>query len=633
MNLRFLNWKKIRTFIVPSIFLISLCSNIVSNTANATPIYLGKNSSYIDSDIPSVIKLNESINDLQAGTYLYRVKYRDARNESTINKTNVDDSILDDDLNDSNVPEQFVPSRSITFDEVINELTQLMNDYEQTKNIDKLRSAVITFGEIPKITKSLNNNIVKNSTALNDLFNSIRLECYNRELIVEQEVLVKLFAEEIFLGWKYDKSITHFKNELLIDGLINYNLNRLPNIQDRLNYLLIVFDFYDRLGDPFPGLNEIPEIDNPADTENGPIETPPNFPPSITEDEDDFYGDIEISGPSVDISNGSNDSNGDESDNNSNESYIEETYNISTYYKAIDNRCYKIKEITQNGITKEVDRVLVDKSEYIYCGIYDYTNFGDGYSSGQTIIDEDYLENDQNQDSSYFVYYTTTNNDKAPYYYNTGIRASADGKTISFNQLKDSMYHLALKNKSFTTDSNNESLYIIDGKPVVLRKTVDDTYTQKDIDRILAPFNNLHIKIMKDTEYEKHQSMYDKVQNESDVSYINELVIDGVSVLEKRIAYIENNVIKISIETLCELLSAKATPSGNNLTIKKGKNEIILSNGKKEYKVNGEVKEFLTPVSKSGDKYISELADIPTLLGYTSEYNSNDNTLVFIEMK
>ena len=132
-----------------------------------------------------------------------------------------------------------------------------------------------------------------------------------------------------------------------------------------------------------------------------------------------------------------------------NPTYSEELSNLTTYYKKIDNKCYKVTELTKNGNTTEVERKIVDKSEYVYCGIYDYVDFGDGYASGHIVIDEEYINTNQNELSSYYAYYTVTNNEEAPYYYNTGIRADANSKTVSYNQLKDIFYHLAIKNKSF----------------------------------------------------------------------------------------------------------------------------------------------------------------------------------------
>lgn len=541
-----------------------------------------------------------------------------------INNTH-DSIIIGDEEEDDSLPSEFVPDRSITFNEALLEIETSLAGYKASGDIALLKECVLTFGEIPKISKSLTNNIVKNSVKLATLFDSIRFECYNLDTIEKQELYVKLFAEEIFLGWKYDKNIEYFKDEFLIKGLIDYNKNRLFNIQDRLDYLLFVIEFYNEMGDPYPEFNIIPNIDSPLNPPNGHPDT--GLPPVFDNDDvnQGIDDNITVIGPIF----------GDNEDNNQdNESteITEEQSNLTTYYKAINNKCYKVTELTKDGVTAEVDKVLVDKSEYAYCGIYDYVNFGDGYSSGHVVIDEDYIYSNQNETSDYFVYYTVTKNQDAPYYYNTGIRADDDNKSISFNQLKDSFYQLAIKNKSFTIDDNGKSLYIFNGKPVVLKQTIDDIYTQTDIDRLLSPFDSLGIKIMKNTEYEACQAKYEEAQANKEITYIDNLVINGVTIYEKHIAWIENDVIKVPIEVIAKLLSASTSLEDGHLNIIKNDSKIVLYSNKKDYIVNGENKTFLTEVTLKGDMYISELADIPKALGYNVEFDPNNNELTFTKM-
>ena len=518
----------------------------------------------------------------------------------------------------------FVPDRIITFNEALSELSDLLNQYKHSNDITLLNKSILVFGEIPRISKSLTNDTVANSEKLKDLFYSIREECYNLDSIKKQEVYTKLFAEEIFLGWKYDKNIKYFKDNFLIKGLIDYNKNRLVNIQERLDYLLYVIDFYEEFGDPFPEYNFIPEIDEQVYPD-----VPPGGP-SDDEDsiyeEDDFYDDMIVTGPNAGDNNQGNDSSNNE---NQGSTPPEESSSLTTYYKNISNNCYKITELTKNGHITEVERILADKSEYIYCGIYDYVDFGDGYASGHIVIDEEYINTNQNELSSYYAYYTVTNNEEAPYYYNTGIRADANSKTVSYNQLKDIFYHLAIKNKSFTIDSNSKSLYIFDGKPIVLNQTVDDSYSQKDIDRLLKPFSQLGVKIMKDEDYKICQTKYEQSQSEKDVNYVDEIIIDGIPIYEDKIAWIEGDVLKVSIKTIADLLSAKTEVKNDHLIIKKEDVKITLYNKQKEYTVNNENKSFISNVSIKKGNYISELADIPELLGYNVEFNSSNNNLIF----
>lgn len=543
--------------------------------------------------------------------------------KNSINNQAQEDVVYEEDLEEGDrFP--FVPDRAISFNEAISEISDLLEKYKESKDIKTLKECVLTFGEIPKISKSLTNNTVKNSTKLKELFNDIRFECYNLEEIENQEKYVKLFAEEIFLGWKYDKKIEYFKDEFLIKGLIDYNKNRLLNIQDRLNYLLFVIDFYNELGDPFPEYNFIPQIDEQVYPDVNPDD-------EVVEDDNSFYDDMIDATPEEDKKPPF--SEGNSNDNIQESIEPEDVSTLTTSYKKIGKDCYKVVEEIKGGKVIKTDKTLVDKSEYVYCGIYDYVDFGEGYASGHVIIDEDYINNNQNELSDYFVYYTVTKNEKAPYYYNTGMKADDISKTISYNQLRDAFYHLAIKNKSFNIDDNEKSLYIFDGKPLVIKKTIDDNYNQKDIDRLLKNFKNLGVKIMKNEEYKICQTKYEEAQAEKNVTYINNIMVDGTTIHEDKIAWVEGDVLKTSIQTIAELLLAKTEAKDGYLSIEKNGNKILIYEDKNKYSVNDEDKYFITNAYKKNGKYVSELADIPTLLGYNAEFDSDNNSLIFTKIK
>lgn len=100
MKLSILNWKHLKKYILPSFMMFAFSQSIISNAANVTPVYLGKSSDYVDSDVPPAIKLNEAVDGLEKGTYLYRVqhknlsyytpvtprKYRNTKYEPAVNK-------------------------------------------------------------------------------------------------------------------------------------------------------------------------------------------------------------------------------------------------------------------------------------------------------------------------------------------------------------------------------------------------------------------------------------------------------------------------------------------------------------------------------------------------------------------
>lgn len=76
MKFNILKLKILKRCILSSLTLLGFyCSATYCEAANVTPIYLGKDSIYVDSDIPPAIRLNESVDGLAAGTYLYRTKH------------------------------------------------------------------------------------------------------------------------------------------------------------------------------------------------------------------------------------------------------------------------------------------------------------------------------------------------------------------------------------------------------------------------------------------------------------------------------------------------------------------------------------------------------------------------------
>ena len=62
---------------------------------------------------------------------------------------------------------------------------------------------------------------------------------------------------------------------------------------------------------------------------------------------------------------------------------------------------------------------------------------------------------------------------------------------------------------------------------------------------------------MKDEDYKICQTKYEQSQSEKDVNYVDEIIIDGIPIYEDKIAWIEGDVLKVSIKTIADLLSAK----------------------------------------------------------------------------
>lgn len=522
----------------------------------------------------------------------------------------------------------------VSFSELLTKLNKHIESYEQSKNITDLQNAIDTFGDIPKKAKSLKNSTIKNSKEVLDAFNKIRSYCYNLDSKSKQETYVIKFAESIFLGWKYDKNITHYRDKFLTEGLIKYNVNKLSNIQSRLDYLEYVTQFYNKYGDPYPELDFIPEI---------------ALPEKPSPDKDNNSNNNNNSNNSSNNNNNNNNSNNNNSNNNNNNSNSNSNSNnnssnntsssndstettISKFEKN-GNKCYKVEEIYKDGVKVNTKKTLADKSDYSQCGIYDYVNFGSGALKPTVDVDKDYLHVDQNNDSEYYAYYTVSKGDKAPYYFNSGLRASSIDKSLTYNQLKDILYQISIKSNGFTVKSNNKSLFVIEGKTIVLNKNKKSQYSQSEVENLLNNYSNIGIKIMKSSE--KAHSLEEYNKENVNKNYITNIVVDEVKINNTNgIAWVDaNEIVKVSIKDIAEILGADTAVKDGKLIITKDKNEIVIENNKKDYYINNQKSSFLTNVYKSKNNFISELSEIPQILGYEANFDLEENKLEFVKIK
>lgn len=525
-----------------------------------------------------------------------------------VNNTNFNIRIHPDEMEGETPKEEI---EYFSFDEILTQIKNNISLYEENKNLIHLQNAIETFGKIPKIAESINNDTIKNSEDLNNIFEIIKLYCYNLDSTSNKDYYVQMFAEKIFLGWKYNKEIIYYKDVFLIDGLVSYNRGKLSNIQSRLDYLEYLTKYYIEYGDPYPEHETIPEISLPE---------PPL--PDIDEDNGNNGG-----------NNSSGSNNGNINDNNNNVSkpdintdYI---YDNVVKFEKSGTKCYKVEETYKNGVKVTSKKTLADKSDYVQCSIYDYVNFGSNILSPVVKIDKEYIYNNQNTDSDYFVYYTITKKDKVPYYFNSGIRAKTEDISISYNQLSDILYQIVIRKEAFNVKSNTKSLFVIDGKPIVLDKNKKSNYTKTHIENMLNEYPDLGIKIMKNKEFKNILNEYNEENLER--NYIKNITIDDEELAEYDVAWIdkETETIKVSAEMLSKILGANTKSIDDTLIITKDGIEILIKNNSKDYYVNGRVSSFLNKTYTHKGILISEIADIPQKLGYNVDFDLEKNMLEF----
>ena len=86
-----------------------------------------------------------------------------SKNTHGVNNINLQDETLEEeefeDSESGRIP--FEPDRIIPFSEAVVEISDLLNQYKTSNDIDVLKKCILTFGEVPKISESLTNDIVK----------------------------------------------------------------------------------------------------------------------------------------------------------------------------------------------------------------------------------------------------------------------------------------------------------------------------------------------------------------------------------------------------------------------------------------------------------------------------------------
>lgn len=350
-----------------------------------------------------------------------------------------------------------------------------LNEYNLSNNLAYLEKSMELFGEIAIVSTEDDLKYFEGETIVYNFFDSIRSSIYSiNDKDVSGKYLVK-FAREILFGWRKNKISEIYPENYLVIGLVEYNEDKIEDVQPILNDLKISYHYMVNNEEENTDSEDLPGFEEKPDYEIKPL------PPG--------YGG---EGNNSSNNSSSSESKDDIDGENFNSVALGDNINSSSYYKKKGNTCILVETKYKEGIIFEQGEKSVPKEDYVYCGIYDYVF--DGVESAinnntTVIIDEDYLLNTQNEDSDRFIFYTVTKNEAIPYYYNSGIRVNSDG-VVSYNQLKDALYQIAIKIDGFSTDSNYKSLFIADGIPIVLTSE-KNIYLKQEVESLLDSFKRV----------------------------------------------------------------------------------------------------------------------------------------------
>lgn len=505
-----------------------------------------------------------------------------------------------EDLDSVEIPvKDYGCSKSIN--KLLSEIEYYLNIYDTSNNLVYLKKSMELFGEIAVVSTEDDLKYFEGETNVYIYFDKIRSYIYNiNDANTSKEYLVD-FGKEVISGWRKNKISIIFPEYYLIIGLVEYNEyneNGLKEAQLALNDLRETYYYLINSKEENTDSEELPEIEESPDYEIKPL--PPNFGV-----EDDY------------VDGSVNDSTNDESLDTE---FVDDNYTVEVNYKKIGNTCILVETKYKKGIAFEQSEKSVPKNDYVYCGIYDYifdeidTVVNNNSNDSNIFIDEGYILNNQNENSDKFLFYTVTKDELVPYYYNSGIRATSRG-TLSYNQFRDGIYQVVIKTGGFSTDSNNKSLFVIDGIPIVINSE-KNTYSKQEVENFLDSFEKIDFKIEK--ELDSWNNELKDIIEKGDMVTVNykdkEFLISNL--------YIKNSNIMAPISEVVGHFGYKVSTSNKKLTISNKDYKLNLTLNETEYALNGEKGEFKTKVVKKNNQWYAELGKLMELIGYDIKWDS-----------
>lgn len=525
-----------------------------------------------------------------------------ANTYTTLSNKTTTDSFQSDLVNDGNL---MYPTK--VFD-ILSTSEKTVFDYTQNGDLSLLKKSIDLFTSTTTLLYCEEGEDIFEDDNFKTVFFKIRDEIYKIDDIDTQSALITYYGEQIFIGWRKNKTLVSFKDFFLRLELVDYNKDKNIKAQPRLEYLekLVIY------------LNGNPDLDS----ESNEIPDENNYPPkqdddSVSNDENinndnnnnNTNDDIDINVPSDDDFNNNN-------DNNS------QSDSFFTEYIKKDNSCVEKVTFYKNGVAISYSEYPISKNDYIKCGIYDYVH--SDIFNVSTIIDNEYINNNQNIESEYTIHFTTNKSSKNPTYFNTGIKVDSSNLSANYNQLKDALYQLSIKSNGFSVTDNNKFLVILNGRPLVLNKKIE-TYSKSQIEKLLNLYVNVDLKILKPSENNPN-SLEGLLSDKKINSFLlngNTIKLDNSFILNDKELYgpVEELLNKLEITTNFKDLTLYMNNNVKNITI---------TSGSKKYYVDNNEKLFSSSPIMYNSIIYSSLNSLLSEFGYDIIWDDESNELIIL---
>lgn len=485
-------------------------------------------------------------------------------------------------------------------DDLILTLDNLKSFYSNN-DVESLKKSIEIFSGIPIKMSDSDIELMKDGDIFDLIFYYIRDEIYKQSEIKDKEELIIYYGESLFLGWRIYKEVDIYGSKYLVKGLVEFNKDKNNKCQPRLDYLAFLYNYFQDNIDLDYDSGIIPDIsineNLPPNKPSGPnYEYKPNEIPSDSSNKNEVISDNSVS----------NDRDG-----------------VFIDYKKYNNKCFEVTTTYKNGNKISSKKKLTSKENYVKCGIYDYIHPGLNIGSN-IIIDKDYIEKDQNLESEYTVHYTINKTALNPYYFDTGIRTSITDNSISYNQLKDALFQLAIKDNGFSVTSNNKFLTVLEGKPILIHKS-KDVYSKNEVERLLNSFDKVNFKIIKYSDNSKSSLEYSVNSGNLD-----SIIVNGEKLKLSSPAIISNDSLMLPADDIISFLGGKTYYDNNGyLIIEIGDKSFKIKENEAIYIENEVKKKFKSkPFMRDNLLYI-EISGITSTIGYNIRWDSEMGELYF----
>lgn len=292
----------------------------------------------------------------------------------------------------------------------------------------------------------------------------------------------------------------------------------------------------------------------------------------------------------------------------------------SVTYEKEGDMCYKITTFYEDGAQTKQEKGEVPKMNYVYCGILDYVDYGGGNVKQEVPDNWDYLVKEQNPESNLTLQYTVNKGDEKPYYYDSGIRVALNG-TASYEQFKDILYQVSVKSKGYVVEDNGKMLVIVEGKPILV-KDAKKEYSKEEIESLFKDFEKVDIRIM-ETRIGKSESLEERIVSKQ---------AKNVQIADKSIELDANPIVKeervlLPVEQIAKELEVTVEKKDDVLTLKKDNNVVVYRDKKDTISLNGREVKIATSPEYKNDIFMAEIQEMIDIFGFDMLWDGETSTI------